>query len=224
MPADYLSRNLVSAISWDSDDLLQAQTADLLIKARKNFLLNKELLHDPKCQALVRLFSNDCFIEDGLVWRRIKCQFEPSGVVLFLPASLTTNAMTEAHGELLTGHDGIYKTKEHLMQCFYWPGMDADIAAHLKSCYRCQLGAVMIDPHPRCCHHYPYLPNQVSEFMRISSAHSKPRTRVKSSFYASRMHSPNMSNWSLYRIKKLPWLRKPYSTSGSVALEPQSTW
>jgi hypothetical protein len=27
MPADYLSRNLVSAISWDSAELLQAQTA-----------------------------------------------------------------------------------------------------------------------------------------------------------------------------------------------------
>jgi hypothetical protein len=47
--------------------------------------------------------------------------------------------MTEAHGQLLTGHDGIYKTKECLMQCFYWPGMDADITAHLKSCQRCQL-------------------------------------------------------------------------------------
>jgi len=73
------------------------------------------------------------------VWRRIKHQFEPSQVVLFLPALLTTNAMTEAHGELLTGHNGIYKTKECLMQCFYWPGMDADITAHLKSCHRCQL-------------------------------------------------------------------------------------
>ncbi len=25
------------------------------------------------------------------------------------------------------------------MQCFYWPGIDADIAAHLKSCHRCQM-------------------------------------------------------------------------------------
>jgi hypothetical protein len=25
------------------------------------------------------------------------------------------------------------------MQCFYWPGMDADVAAHLKSCHRCQM-------------------------------------------------------------------------------------
>jgi hypothetical protein len=139
MPADYLSCNLVSTISWDSAELLQAQTADPLIKGLKNFLLNKVLPHDPKCQSLVKLFSNDGFIKDGLVWRRIKCQFEPSRVVLFLPAAMTTDAMTEAHGQLLTGHDGIYKTKERLMQCFYWPGMDANIAAHLKSCHRCQL-------------------------------------------------------------------------------------
>ncbi len=46
---------------------------------------------------------------------------------------LVPQALSEAHGELLTGHDGIYKTKERLMQCFYWPGMDADIASHLKS-------------------------------------------------------------------------------------------
>ncbi len=35
----------------------------------------------------------------------------PSRVVLFLPATLVPEALTEAHGELLTGHDGIYKTK-----------------------------------------------------------------------------------------------------------------
>jgi hypothetical protein len=35
MPADYLSCNLVSAILWNSDELLQAQAADLLIKALK---------------------------------------------------------------------------------------------------------------------------------------------------------------------------------------------
>ena len=63
MPADYLSRNLVSAISWEASELLQAQAADPLIKALKNFLLNKELPHDAKCQALVKLFSNDCFVE-----------------------------------------------------------------------------------------------------------------------------------------------------------------
>jgi len=55
MPADYLSRNLISAILWNSEELLQAQAADPLIKALKGFLLNQELPRDPKCQALVKL-------------------------------------------------------------------------------------------------------------------------------------------------------------------------
>jgi hypothetical protein len=40
MPADYLSCNLVSAILWNSNKLLQCQAADPLIKALKSFLLN----------------------------------------------------------------------------------------------------------------------------------------------------------------------------------------
>ncbi len=60
-------------------------------------------------------------------------------MVIFLPASLKHETLTDAHGSQLIGHNGIYKTKECLLQCFYWPGMDADIATHLKSCCRCQL-------------------------------------------------------------------------------------
>jgi hypothetical protein len=146
MPADYLSRNLVAAISWDAADLQNAQNADPLIKTLKNFLLNKELPIDPKCQQLVRLFANDCFIEDDIVWRQIKRQFEPSRVVIFLPASLKQQALVDAHGNELVGHDSIYKTKERLFQCYYWPGMDADIAAHLKACHRCQIRRT--DDHP----------------------------------------------------------------------------
>jgi hypothetical protein len=60
-------------------------------------------------------------------------------VVIFLQGSLVPEALSDAHRNLLVGHNGIYKTKEHLLQCFYWPGMDAEITAHLKSCHRCQL-------------------------------------------------------------------------------------
>jgi IS30 family transposase len=60
-------------------------------------------------------------------------------VVVFLPTALVSEALSEAHGNQMVGHNGIYKTKERLLQCYYWPGMDADIAAHLKTCHRCQL-------------------------------------------------------------------------------------
>jgi hypothetical protein len=114
----------------------------------KNFLLNKELPCDAKCQSLIKIFANDCFIEDDIIWRRIKRQFEPSHVIILLPASLKQEALTVTHGSQLVGHDGIYKTKERLLQCYYWPGMDADIAAHLKSCHRCQLRCTNNHPPP----------------------------------------------------------------------------
>jgi hypothetical protein len=139
MPADYLSRNLVNAISWEASELQQAPAADPLLKALKEFLLNSQLPHDPKCQSLIRHFANDCFIEDDIIWRRVKRPFEPSRVVVFLPTALVPAALSEAHGNQMVSHDGIYKTKERLLQCYYWPGMDADIAAHLKTCHCCQL-------------------------------------------------------------------------------------
>ncbi len=69
-------------------------------------------------------------------------------MVIFLPASLKQEALTDAHSSQLIGHDGIYKTKQHLLQCFYLPGMDADIATHLKSCHRCQLRRTNDRPPP----------------------------------------------------------------------------
>ena len=60
--------------------------------------------------------------------------------------ALVPEVLSEAHGNLLVGHDGIYKTKERLLQCYYWPGMDADNAEHLKSCHHCQLRRE--DDHP----------------------------------------------------------------------------
>ena len=156
MPADYLSRNVVAAVNWDAEHLVQAQEQDNLVRALKAFLLNKELPRDAKCQQLVKHFSDSCFVEDGLVWRRIKRPYEPSRVVIFLPESMISEAIREAHGQLLSGHDGIFKTKERLYQCFYWPGMDTDIANHLQHCHKCQLrrkddrpGPALVTPLPQ---------------------------------------------------------------------------
>jgi len=165
MPADYLSRNLVNAISWEASELQQAQTADPLLKALKEFLLNSQLPHDPKCQSLIKHFANDCFIEDDIIWRRVKRPFEPSRVVVFLPTSLVPTALSEAHGNQMVGHDGIYKTKERLLQCYYWPGMDADIAAHLKLVIVASCVARTTVLHQICCQPYPSPLSQIKGSM-----------------------------------------------------------
>jgi hypothetical protein len=54
MPANYLSCNLMNAISLDSSTIQQAQNVAPLLKALKNFLLNKELPYDAKCQSLIK--------------------------------------------------------------------------------------------------------------------------------------------------------------------------
>jgi len=162
MPADYLSRNVVEAISWETNDLQTAQENDNLLKALKNFLLNKELPKDQKCQTLIKHFADDCFVENDIVWKRVKRKFEPSRVVIFLPESLVPQVLQEAHGHLLSGHDGIYKTKERLLQCYYWPGMDSDISRHIQHCHNCQIRRKDLKPGPTLVSSLPQTtePNQ----------------------------------------------------------------
>ena len=148
MPADFLSRNVVDAISWDSGELQAEQQTDPLIRSLKDYLLNRQLPKDPQCERVIRLYANDCFVENDLVWRRVKRKFEPSRVVLFLPQTLVPQVLQEAHGQLLSGHDGIFKTKERIFQCYYWPGMDSDIQQHIQSCHKCQLRRVDHRPPP----------------------------------------------------------------------------
>ena len=162
IPADFLSRNVVEAISWETRDLQTAQENDNLIKALKNFFLNKELPRDSKCQTLVKHSADDCFIQKDVVWRRVKRKFEPSRVVIFLPESLVSQVLQEAHRHLLSGHDGIYKTKECLLQCYYWPGMDSDIALHIQHCHNCQIRREDLKPGPKLVSSLPQTtePNQ----------------------------------------------------------------
>ncbi|MFM7188328.1 MAG: RNase H-like domain-containing protein, partial [Armatimonadota bacterium] len=157
MPADFLSRNLVSSISWNNDEIKRAQEQDEWIRAVKAFLLNQTLPKDANCQQILRQLGPECFVEDDLVWRRVKRSFEPSRVVLLLPKSLVPQVLEDAHGGLLSGHDGIFKTKERLFQCYYWPGMDKDIGAHLSACHRCQVRRTdhpapppLLSPLPQC--------------------------------------------------------------------------
>ena len=139
MTADYLSRNVVAAVNWEQNLLVTAQQQDNLIRSLKEFLINKSLPSDLKCQQLVQHFANDCFVKNDLVWMRVKQKFEPSRVIIFLPENLIEPVLQEPHGHLLSGHDSNFKMKERLFQCYYWPGMDKDISNHIEHCHKCQL-------------------------------------------------------------------------------------
>ena len=92
MPADYLSRNVVEAISWETQDLQRAQENDN-DKALKNSLETQNARHWL------------CILQMTGSLKRVKRKFEPSRVVIFLPESLVSQVLQEAHGHLLLGHE-----------------------------------------------------------------------------------------------------------------------
>ncbi|MGV0986805.1 MAG: RNase H-like domain-containing protein, partial [Limnohabitans sp.] len=138
MPADYLSRNVLASIDVFTPDLPRFQDQDEFISAVKKYMLTQQLPRDGAKAAHVRRVAPECFLEDGIVWRRLTRYDAQPRTVLMVPAVLAAQLVQEAHGQLLTGHDGIFKTKERLLQSYYWPNMDADVIQHINGCQRCQ--------------------------------------------------------------------------------------
>jgi hypothetical protein len=100
--------------------------------------------------------SKDCFISENVVWKRICAPPNNVKVVIVTPVSLIPTVLEEAHGHLLAGHDGLLKTKERILQSYFWPGMDKDIQDHLDRCHKCQLRKKntqlpeLLSPLPQC--------------------------------------------------------------------------
>jgi hypothetical protein len=138
MPADFLSRNVLAEIDVFTPDLPQLQEQDEFVGAIRTFIKENKLPQDPIKAFLVKKVSKECFFENNILWRRLDRFDAPTRTVLMVPKALAGALVQEAHGQLLTGHNGIAKTKERLLSSYYWPNMDATIAEHIKGCRTCQ--------------------------------------------------------------------------------------
>ena len=139
MPADFLSRNVVEEINITDESLAELQNKDNLCKDLKNVLNNLPIIHKDKRkhQYFVSMASR-CFIEKDILWIRIKRHGGAHNAIV-LPLALTTQLIEEVHGNMMYGHEGQFKTKERILQSYWWPGMDEHINQHLRTCERCQL-------------------------------------------------------------------------------------
>ena len=72
MPADYLLRNVVSAISLSNREMEDLQDRDEKLQMIRRFLISQELPEDPTFGDQVKRAADDCFMEDGLVWKRVR--------------------------------------------------------------------------------------------------------------------------------------------------------
>ena len=158
MPADFLSRNVCEAIDVFTPDLPRLQQEDPLLHTLIEYVKNHTIpananAHDRQIIAKV---GNECFLEKDILWRRINKNEGLPRTVLVVPTSLRDSLVREAHGAMLSGHEGISKTKERLLHSYYWPNMDRDIMLHLNSCQRCQVtkkqhsAPHLLSPLPQC--------------------------------------------------------------------------
>ncbi len=155
MPADFLSRNAVDSIKFDLPTYAKEQDKDEILRGLRLYLLNKSLPTNKTLAQLVHRMSQECFVLNGVIWHRLGANHQHRSVLL-VPQHLIPDILHEAHGHFLAGHFGISKTKEQLLQSYYWPNMESDISEHLRRCNKCQTAKSgrtapeLLSPLPQC--------------------------------------------------------------------------
>ena len=151
MPADFLSRNAIDAVSPFDDNWKTAQEEDDYCELIKQHMTQKSTC---KCQKLE--IAKTCFMDQGLLWRRT-LRHGKQRTVLIVPKSLREKVISNTHADIMTGHESSSKTKERILTSYWWPGMEGQIETHIKSCDKCQKtskekrgSTTFITPLPQC--------------------------------------------------------------------------
>ena len=113
MLADFLSRNMVvDSISFDEDKIQDEQMLDPKLVALKKLLYSNTLpQYNSEDFCFCKLYQNDSFLDNRIIYRRLRRTGEPDRVVLFVPPTRDA-ILQEAHGTALSGHGGTFKTNE----------------------------------------------------------------------------------------------------------------
>jgi hypothetical protein len=139
MPADFFSRQPLAAIEiWDTN-IGQQQREDGDLNAIIKYLEKDELPQEPKMKAWVTKMAKDSFLEDGQLWRRLERHGYETRTVLWAPSKHRSDIVQQSHGHVLTGHGGVNRTTDRILESFYWPNIQKDVELHLKHCHECQV-------------------------------------------------------------------------------------
>ncbi|MCG8044622.1 MAG: RNase H-like domain-containing protein [Candidatus Thiodiazotropha endolucinida] len=111
-----------------ADDLVNEQNADASLNKVMQLSLSPENISRnthffKKSNVLYRAFHH----KDGSVTNQV-----------IVPKKYRTKLLQIAHDVPFSGHMGNRKTRNRLLQNFFWPGMFKDVAAYCRSCPNCQ--------------------------------------------------------------------------------------
>jgi RNase H-like domain found in reverse transcriptase/Reverse transcriptase (RNA-dependent DNA polymerase)/Integrase zinc binding domain/Integrase core domain len=116
--------------------------------------LISEQLKDPEISKLFDRAVNEeeaslnpvCYYtKDGILmrkWRPPDVLVDDEWAVkhqIVVPKSFHLNILSLAHDTPMSGHLGVNKTYQKILNHFYWPGLKSDVSKFCKSCHTCQM-------------------------------------------------------------------------------------
>lgn len=78
-------------------------------------------------------------LEDNLLYRRFTKKTGREVRQLVIPIGRRQTVLETAHAGIVAGHFGVEKTKDRILEDFFWPGITADVKRFVGSCDICQL-------------------------------------------------------------------------------------
>ncbi len=167
--ADFLSRshgaataNQLSAVNTEAEQLQRLQAQDPVIHPIGRALARGQPLPLPKnlerYRDRISLAGNVVVVTLPARPGRLNDE-RPRALV---PHVLRASLIQEAHNSALAGHQGIFKTAERIRESFWWPGMETEVAEHVRNCTTCQATSNKDKPPPHPADQYPQTraPNQ----------------------------------------------------------------
>ena len=118
------------------DDMAELQIKDALFTAVRNFLDNN--INPPEAKKFenrAKKIGHECVLDNNILWRRMHRHGKHHPVII-VPEAMAIKLIQDS---IMYGHEGQFKTKEKMIQSYWWPGMDNDIINnHLSACEKCQ--------------------------------------------------------------------------------------
>ena len=81
---------------------------------------------------MARLFDQ-LTIHDGILGIKRKHNGK-EGVRVLLPRVYRASIMEMLHDDPMSGHMGLARTRDKVLERFYWPGVDRDIRSYCETC------------------------------------------------------------------------------------------
>ena len=119
----------------DTGRLIQDQKADDTLK----FIWNKiEKMEPPNATKSAESWYE---VKEGLLYRYVRKLNNPNQPIveqLVVPEARRSRVTKLAHDSLMSGHMGIQRTTERILNNFFWPGVYSDVKRFCQSCDICQ--------------------------------------------------------------------------------------